>query len=238
MISPTLFDYKLDICATDNCNRSCSQCNRCCNVAAANKYISVSDVERMCAEFQCLGKLKSVQISGGEPMMHPDIENIVKIILDSGITENVSLWTNGTINSRNLALKHKIVVYNDNKDKGYRHVWLMTVAPIDMNLYGIKPLSDCTAPRVCGIAYSRRGYYPCCFSEAIGRIFKIDGIKSMREMTNEAYNDLLDKTCRYCGYYLTGTKPVFPPFSYPAATMSPSWSEAIKKYNALPEEQK
>ena len=169
-------------------------------------------------------------------MMHPEIEQVVKLVKESGIADEILLLTNGMINTDiylELIEKHGLKPENSNKlNKPPHHTLLMTVAPIDLNLFGVKPLKSCDILKRCGLGYSEMGYYPCCLSAAIGRVFNIKGANSWLELDN-MYHELLDKTCRYCGYYLTSKcDTILSEFEYPKGMMTESWKEATRRYNA------
>ena len=233
MIKPEQYGSMIEINVTDNCTLRCSQCNRCCDVALADNHMPVADIEKLCAE---IDHVKRICIAGGEPMMHPEIEKIISIISNSGVTDSVHLLTNGTVDPSffsSLIKTYNIEGINSGKDTTPpEHTLLMTVAPIDVNLFGIKPVESCDILMRCGLGYSTMGYYPCCLSAAIGRVFNIPGVADWNDFTQERYMDLLDKTCRYCGYYLTSKRDtILPEFQYPKQMMTVSWREAVDKYN-------
>jgi len=233
-MKPERYGNMLEINVTDACQLDCSHCNRLCGVAPSNNHISVDKIEKLCSE---IPHIDQICIAGGDPMMHPNIEQIVKIIVNSGKADNIRLLTNGvslTEYYNELAEKYGLEAWNSGKDKTPpEHNLLMTVAPVDVNLYGVKPIESCDILSRCGIGYSEDGYYPCCISAAIGRVFGIKGAQSWEEFGEEAYMELLDKTCRYCGYYLTSkVNTILPEFNYPKDMMTVSWKESIRRYNA------
>lgn len=223
-----MLDYgdMLEINVTDDFQLGCSQCNRLCDVAPSNTHLSVGSVVKMCAE---IPRMKRICIAGGEPMLHPDIEEIVGVIKDADVGDEILLLTNG-IEACDI---QGVTVWNSAKDQTpVKHNYLMTVAPVDLNLFAYKPLDSCDMLARCGLGYSADGYYPCPLSAAIGRVFGIQGAGSFDELIREKYHGLLVETCRYCGYYLTSLEnTILPPFEYPAGMMTVSWVEAIEKYN-------
>lgn len=233
MLTPNQYGSMLEINVTDDCQLRCKQCNRLCDVAARANYILISAIEKMCSE---IPRMKRICIAGGEPMMHPAIEEIINIIKTADIADEILLLTNGVSlasYSDSLGEKYGITVWNSSKkSKPPKHTLLTTVAPVDLNLYGIKDPKQCDILKRCGLGYSSDGYYPCCISAAIGRIFGIHGAGSFSKLTEEKYNELIDQTCRYCGYYLTSEEnTVLPKFDYPEGIMTVSWFEALNKYN-------
>jgi molybdenum cofactor biosynthesis enzyme MoaA len=69
------------ILATRRCNLSCSYCNEFDNVSTP------VPLEKMRARIDRLAALGTamVDISGGEPLLHPDLDAIIRQIRDSGM---------------------------------------------------------------------------------------------------------------------------------------------------------
>jgi len=223
-----VLDYgnMLEINATDDCQLGCSQCNRLCDVAPRRSYLSVDAIAKMCAE---IPRMVRICIAGGEPMLHPDIEEVVRIIKEADEADEILLLTNGI---EECDIKG-VTIWNSAKHQSpAKHNYLMTVAPVDLNLFGRKDVGLCDMLKRCGLGYSADGYYPCPLSAAIGRVFGIRGAGTFDELMGDKYGILLEKTCSYCGYYLTSLEDsILPPFEYPAGMMTVSWVEAIEKYN-------
>jgi uncharacterized radical SAM superfamily Fe-S cluster-containing enzyme len=79
------------------CNLSCSYCNE------FDSYSAPVPVEEMISRIERLAALGTtmVTISGGEPLLHPDLEHIVQHIRRRGII--ATLITNGTLLTREAA---------------------------------------------------------------------------------------------------------------------------------------
>ena len=224
----------VEINVTDACTLKCSQCNRCCDVAPSDKHISMDAITKMCLQ---MPHLERVCIAGGEPMLHPQIEDIVNAIKAAGVSDSILLLTNGMVNTElfdRIIDQYEIDGLNSGKDATPpKHELLMTVAPVDLNLYGIKPACECDILERCGLGYSSDGWYPCVLSATIGRVFGIPGVKDWCSYSEQEHARLLDETCRYCGYYLTSKRDtILPEFEYPKGMMSESWRKAIGEYNA------
>jgi len=88
---------------TDQCNLDCPYCYR---IGSKNNYIS-KEIFKVCVEkLKDLG-CKRINISGGEPLLHPDWKYFVKLAYDLGII--VVLSTNGLL----LNLNDSILKYVD-----------------------------------------------------------------------------------------------------------------------------
>jgi len=177
-------------------------------------------------------KFNQMAISGGEPLLNPEISEIVEILTKSNLAKRYTVLTNGTI-EHNL----KVEVFNSHKNERTQpnHTRLQGVAPIDVNLFGEKPIKQCFILHQCGLGYSRNGFYPCVISAAIGRIFGINGIRYWKDINDTNLTKLLWQTCRYCGYYLCDS---LPEYRYPTTMMTDSWKKALEWYNNLPDDQK
>lgn len=100
--------YFLTLLVQDNCNLTCRNCN-----------MGAPDMPEASVEpatlFRSLERLKrhyrprTVYVQGGEALLHPDLDEILRVAKHSGIAPHVTLLTNGT-------LLHKI------SDRGWRNI--------------------------------------------------------------------------------------------------------------------
>lgn len=92
---------------TLRCNYSCNFCfNRQLPQA---RDITVGEFEKIASICRRLG-IRHIDILGGEPALHPDIEDLVRIILESGLRTTIS--TNGTSPQLLYDLSEKFVREN------------------------------------------------------------------------------------------------------------------------------
>lgn len=89
------FTY-LRLSVTDACNFSCSYClpNGYKKPAGAADPLSVTEIENLVGAFADLGTVK-VRLTGGEPTLRSDIEDIARIVKGTEGIESVALSTNG-----------------------------------------------------------------------------------------------------------------------------------------------
>jgi len=83
----------LTINITDRCNGQCYYCNI---GKSYRSELTLEQLQSMCNN-TAFSKVKVVSITGGEPFLHPDILNIVKLIIASFNLEKIFLNTNGSI---------------------------------------------------------------------------------------------------------------------------------------------
>ncbi|KUK49644.1 MAG: radical SAM family protein [Parcubacteria bacterium 33_209] len=97
-----LFPLNVTIQVTDNCNLKCIYCHR---NSKNTKTISFSNFKKIIKELRTLNVF-NINISGGEPLLLPEISEMVKIINDSGMKATMS--SNCTLLTDDLARKLKI----------------------------------------------------------------------------------------------------------------------------------
>ncbi len=92
MTSPKLPINMLLLHIIKNCNSHCSMCD--CWREKKSILLDLEDIKSMIDAFEENGG-KMVLVSGGEPLLHPNIQDILKYIKDKGLT--ASLNTNGLL---------------------------------------------------------------------------------------------------------------------------------------------
>lgn len=79
---------------TDACNMKCTYCHNEGQDKCGNKYMSLDDIKFIILSSMNYG-LKKIRITGGEPLIHPKIISILKMIKYDLNIENVGINTNG-----------------------------------------------------------------------------------------------------------------------------------------------
>lgn len=80
----------------EHCNL---RCTACCNMSPylAEKTLSVAEVERMCRTMAQHLEVDVFKIMGGEPLLHPQIADVIRAIRGTGISRTIRLFTNGLL---------------------------------------------------------------------------------------------------------------------------------------------
>ena len=80
----------------EHCNL---RCTACCNMSPymAEHTLSVAHIEAMCRTMVEHLDVDVFKIMGGEPLLHPEITEVLRAIRRSGISETVRLFTNGLL---------------------------------------------------------------------------------------------------------------------------------------------
>ena len=84
---------------TEHCNLACDGCD---HLAPYYKKgpTTTADIDVIRRDLTALGEVlhtKCVRVSGGEPLLHPQLVEILKLIRSTGITDTIQLNTNGVL---------------------------------------------------------------------------------------------------------------------------------------------
>jgi len=79
------------------CNAACDFCNRLIDVfRIPDGSMTIDQVKQAIKEWKANDiHIKKLKISGGEPSLHPDIIEIVQLLLDSNIADRIWVLSNG-----------------------------------------------------------------------------------------------------------------------------------------------
>lgn len=89
----------LELIVADHCNIACRQCNHASPVM--KKWNATAEsVARDLAQLAPLYRPRMLRILGGEPILNPQITEIIRVARDSGIAEHLQLVTNGLLLDR------------------------------------------------------------------------------------------------------------------------------------------
>ncbi len=222
----------IEIDITYDCNLSCFSCDRICGQAPTDERMSLGQIRKFVQEsIEQNKKWSKITMLGGEPTRHPDIVEIVNILLDykkkySPLTI-IQLVTNGCgqeIEKVLSLLPADLVIKNSRKESSVQVEFdAVNVAPRDRWLYRYANYSNaCDITEKCGIALNMNGYYPCAPAGAIDRIYGYDvGFK--RLPSDENMRELLNMLCGHCGHFLCFNK-------INLKYNSQSWQTALNNY--------
>jgi len=173
-----------------------------------------------------------IKILGGEPSLHPELFEIIAILLEYRRNHNpeveIRYLTNGYGNSaaRILAqIPPEIKIDNSAKESRTNKFIPINIASCDSKWYRyVDYRNACGVPTQVGIALSPYGYYPCGIASGIDRVFGFDlGMKTIPAKSDDMFTQI-EKFCRYCGVFRYGRKQVSAP------KFSPTWVSALEKY--------
>lgn len=86
----------LEVNLTAHCNLSCYGCDHASPVNA-EEYLSVEELAKNLAALAPVYHVFEFRLTGGEPLLHPELLQIIDVIRASGVAEKIMLVTNGVL---------------------------------------------------------------------------------------------------------------------------------------------
>jgi uncharacterized radical SAM superfamily Fe-S cluster-containing enzyme len=202
----------LEMDITYACNLKCNNCNRSCAQAPSNEQMTVAQIQKFIKQSIESGRrFKRIRILGGEPLIHPDIIEIINSIVNYCESEStdtiIEVSTNGygekvkeTINS----IPSWINVINSYKTSPeIENFEPFNLAPCDLTDFIQKDYENaCWITHECGIGLNKYGFYHCAVAAGIDRVIGLDiGLKELPRNEN-GFIEQKRKLCGYCGHFL------------------------------------
>lgn len=95
-----------------SCNLKCKHCYLSCMPTSKNRFLPLDKIKNALEDSKKL-KIQEIYLTGGEPLLHPDINNIIRMGLKHA---NVTIVSNGTqINDKKAKFLRQIEMDNDNE---------------------------------------------------------------------------------------------------------------------------
>ena len=189
----------VEIDITTVCNLSCNNCNRFSQYPSTYTSLSIPDILKFIADNMHYGTDLTVAILGGEPTLHPNIDEIIELLDDHF---NVILTTNGI---NDYTPPRDVVIENSAKEKGEEPLFALTMnAPIDDPQYKDADFyMGCRQSGICGNGYNANGYYPCSVAMNIDRLMFPDNLSGTDTLSEALVlkGITFNKLCRYCGTF-------------------------------------
>ncbi|MGD0775200.1 MAG: glycosyltransferase [Candidatus Solibacter sp.] len=229
---------ELDI--TYLCNMRCFNCNRSCPQLPSRDSMSIGQVRRFIEDSRAAGvHWRRIRVLGGEPTLHPDLPQIVELLLDYRRNYSprtmIQVTTNGHGSRVNAVLKKLPLQVNINNTAKASDVQeefeTFNIAPIDTATYATADFTNgCKVLEDCGLGVTPYGYYPCAVAGAIDRVFGFDAGRKSFPSPNDDMRGLLKLSCRLCGHFKLADQPR--PVTAPVT--SPTWDEAYRRAREHP----
>lgn len=86
----------IEVNAVDHCNLSCRSCSHA-SPTLETREMSSEQVKSDLSALARFMRVENVRIVGGEPLMHTNLPSFAESILNSGITDRITLVTNGLL---------------------------------------------------------------------------------------------------------------------------------------------
>lgn len=209
-------DTRVELDITYSCNLRCRGCNRSCAQSPTDEAMTIDDIRRFVNQSISTGKKWGlINVLGGEPTLHKDFLEIVRILqfeyADSFSPQTtIQITSNGyTALSRGLCEKAKLfknVQVDEYSTKASPSVDYFTPfndAPMDDPAFANADYAcGCWVAAHCGIGVNCRGYYACAVCGGIDRVLGQDhAIKELSDATPERFSEQRAFFCRYCGNF-------------------------------------
>ncbi|MCX5713851.1 MAG: radical SAM protein [Candidatus Omnitrophica bacterium] len=228
----TLRNIEIDL--SYYCQLKCFNCNRSCRQAPTEERMSVDQIKKFIKESKDSNiKWQRIRLLGGEPTMHPDIFEIMNLILDYKFSYSpntvIHLVTNGFGEEVSKVLSkvpNGIEIFNSQKKSPRQLFSPFNLAPLDYDKYRDRDYTDgCVNYSKCGIGLSLYGYYCCGNAAGIDRVLGFNAGRKKIPIDDDAMKDHLQIFCKFCG--------VFTRFKLSKKELiSASWKKAYEKYRA------
>lgn len=206
--------FRIELIITYRCNRRCFNCEAQVRQAPDSLDMTLKQITKFVAESkECGRKWDQIRVLGGEPTLHNEIDEIIKLLCDykKSFSPNtqITIVTNGygeyvTTVLKRLKERYDIVIENSHKISDIQPSFSpINQAPLDECEYHDQEYSKgCWIPTICGIALDKYGYYPCSASAAADRIFGADVGKKSLPLSSDVFRDDFRYFCSRCGHFL------------------------------------
>lgn len=218
------------------CNLKCNNCVRSCKQAPTSERMNVKQIERFMKEsIDANVKWEKIRLMGGEPTLHPDLLEIIRLLLnykkEFSPDTAIEIVTNGygrTVNNVLSRLPKDVEVSNSAKDSPVQENFLaFNIAPRDLTYYRFADYSvGCRGMTVSGMGLNPYGYYTCAVSGGIDRIFGFDVGRKRLPSPDDSMKDQREILCQYCGRFRGMGGWI------KEETMSPAWEKVYGRYRA------
>ena len=232
-----LVNFNVDF--TFDCNVKCGDCNKLLGIlpwSDKNSYLTEEDI-RVAAILlkRNFIEVNKIQISGGEPLLHPDFWAISKVIGKEWKPHvRIYVYTSGVIDvPKRLHGRFFRIIPIEQKIRTHRP---FLVSPTDLDQPFAQSIGKvCKTMSVCGRNFDAYGFSFCSQAPHIGRILGIDAHKPYPILEGDP------EICRHC--VLSVGKGLFHKliqdakngeFEYPTKT----YREGIKREKRKPMKQK
>lgn len=185
--------YHFEVHLVEHCNLNCKYCSHFASIAE-KKFYNVKDYKRDLARLAYLtgGRIKSIQLLGGEPLLHPDLIKLIRITRFYFPSSDIDIITNCTLlnTMRNSFWK----ACNENNINIIPSVYPIKIDwnPIftKADKYGVKFITDATRETL-NINNIQNQTVTCFYKLKIDRKGKQDYVKRFKEC-NYRCNNFID----------------------------------------------
>ncbi len=199
---------------TTRCNLRCVDCNRSCGSGQrrVEEDLPLETVDRLVSDSVELGhRWRVIQIEGGEPTLHPDIDRLVarlqRYIARHAPSTHLTLVSNhhGDAVRRTVErlVRRGVDVQGDHKTTSVQeHHCAFNVAPCDMaEMLDLDFAEGCHLPVLHGLGLCTAGYFAHPVCGGIDRVFGLGLGRPRLPEPGDPLDDQFASLCRLCGCY-------------------------------------
>jgi len=201
-------NLNLDLCITLRCNNYCLNCIKFCNkdkttgLDYSDSDMTMEQINNFINQVKTLDTknlFTSITVTGGEPLLHPDIKEImIKLEELKKLSYVKILWINSNkIIKAPESLKKYIVNYSEVDKKPQIH----NVALLHPSDFNGKTMAykTCKHYRKKTIVLTYMGYSICCAADGYIRLFGMKDLISDKLPTYKLIKKM-DKICKHCPF--------------------------------------
>lgn len=200
---------RIEIDLTYDCQLKCINCNRSCRQAPSEERMTKDQIKKFIKESKENSvKWERIRVIGGEPTLHPDLIEILNLLLeykrDFSFGTEIQLVTNGFGEKFTVILQkipEGIRIENSSKKSSLQLFSPFNLAPVDKKNYKAGDYSYGCINLSCGLSLSAYGYYCCGIAAGIDRVFGFNIGRSKLPDSNDPMNDHLKTFCELCGIF-------------------------------------
>ncbi|MDB4930543.1 MAG: hypothetical protein JWM10_3027 [Myxococcaceae bacterium] len=230
----------IEIDVTFACNLRCLNCDRSCTQAPDAGHMTLAQVERFVVETrESARRWRRVRVLGGEPMIHPDIDRILAILLAWRDRESpdttIEVVTNGHgrhVQEAIARVPEGVVVKNTRKAGRVQPKFeAFNEAPCDDARFAWTDFAHgCWVTEECGIGLNALGYFPCAVAGGIDRVFREGAGRASLPAEGETFREDLRRACARCGHFRGGWwTPLEDRTPVEGEPWSPTWRAAYAR---------
>jgi len=236
-MKPIYDAWLIQIEVTNACNIGCANCTRFVGHHKKPYFMNLDFIEKAIDSLE--GFKGGIGIMGGEPTLHPQFEEICKLIQKKGITHKCGLWTSGyKWNEYKKIIKETFklgVYFNDHSDSRQRHqpILIAIEEVVEDKKLMWQLIDNCWVHEMWSPSINLKGGFFCEVAAALDILFDGPGGYPIEpgwwNKTPEEFKDQIERYCPMCGGAL--------PFSCPSNKeaydfVSPKNYERLIKINS------
>jgi hypothetical protein len=217
------------LCLTYRCNIKCANCSNLCTQAPIDGDLTIDNISFFLDDISVYGKIGQITLHGGEPVLNPQIFDIIKILDDYRKRTGTKLWllTNNSCKTvrekiTKISCDYNIPLGIATKTTGTEYEYVpVNESPVDLNL---EHTTGCFQTSNCGICFNYLGWFPCSPLAAAARVFGYKGMATLLNLTLEKCNEYFNAHCKHCGFALPERRRV------KGQTNTGTWENAFSIY--------